>query len=510
MRIANPSSDEVDMQHLSTLPGANTRCLDERRLREARRPDSSDQVCASICLRPASGWVLGSLAALLITGCATLSPDGGFGAVKEIVKERGGQEPVWARTDADREAVEATVRKVLEHPLSVDNAVHIALVNNRGLQAIYAELGVSETELVEASWPRNPGFAFSHLQGGGENEIERSFTLEVVSLLTIPLRSQLERERLASTRLSVAREALDVAAQARRAYYRAVAAQQAVEYAGQAQVAAEASAELARRMAKAGNWGKLELAREEAFHAEVIAQVARAQRAAVAERERLIRVLGLSGADAEFRLIKRLPDLPGSIADATDIEARALTDRLDVQAAKKDVESLATALGLTKTTRFINVLEAGYKTKSDTGVPLKRGYEVRVELPLFDWSGAKVARAEYLYIQGIDRAAEVAISAQSEAREAYADYRSAYDLARHYRDRIVPLRKQIAEENQLRYNGMLISVFELLADAREQVASVSASIEALRDFWLAETDLRLAMTGGSLAFQRTARLASTP
>jgi len=220
-------------------------------------------------------------------------------------------------------------------------------------------------------------------------------------------------------------------------------------------------------------------------------------------------VLGLSGADTRFKLPERLSDLPAGIADATDIEARALADRLDVQAAKKDVESLATSLGLTKTTRFINVLEAGYKTKSETGMPLKRGYEVSVELPLFDWTGAKVARAEYVYMQGVNRAAEIAVNARSEVREAYSDYRTAYDLARHYRDRIVPLRKQIADENQLRYNGMLISVFELLADAREQVVSVNASIESVRDFWLAETDLHLAMTGSSSAFNCAASRAST-
>jgi outer membrane protein TolC len=452
--------------------------------------------------------VLAPLAVLLVSGCATLSPDGGFGTVKEIVQDRGGREALWARTDGDSEAIQATVRQILSHPLSVDDVVHIALINNRGLQATYAEVGIADTELVEASWPRNPGFTFSHLQGGGDKEIERSFTLELVSLLTIPLRIRIERERLAVSRLGVAAEVLDVAGQARRAYYRTISAQQAVHYAEQVQVAADASAELARRMAKAGNWGKLEQAREESFYADAAAQVARARQVAVNEREKLIRILGLSGTDLAFNLPERLPDLPSSISDGTDIEGRALGDRLDVQAAKKDVESLAASLGLTKTTRFINVLEAGYKTKSETGMPLKRGYEVSVELPLFDWTGAKVARAEYVYMQGVNRAAEVAINARSEVREAYSAYRIAYELARHYRDRVVPLRKQIADENQLRYNGMLISVFELLADAREQVAGVNASIEALRDFWSAESDLHLAMTGSSSAFNRAATRAS--
>ena len=73
-------------------------------------------------------------------------------------------------------------------------------------------------------------------------------------------------------------------------------------------------------------------------------------------------------------------------------------------------------------------------------------------------------------MQAVHRTAEVAVNARSEVREAYSAYRTAYDLARHYRDEVVPLRKRISDENLLRYNGMLIGVFELLADAREQVA----------------------------------------
>jgi outer membrane protein TolC len=80
-------------------------------------------------------------------------------------------------------------------------------------------------------------------------------------------------------------------------------------------------------------------------------------------------------------------------------------------------------------------------------------------------------------------------------REAYSAYRTAFDLSRHYRDEIVPLRKRISEEVLFRYNGMLMSVFELLADSREQVAAVNGYIESLRDFWIAESDLQMALTG---------------
>jgi len=98
-------------------------------------------------------------------------------------------------------------------------------------------------------------------------------------------------------------------------------------------------------------------------------------------------------------------------------------------------------------------------------------------------------------MQALHRVAETAVNARSEAREAYSAYHTAYDAAKRYRDEIVPLRKKIAEENMLRYNGMLIGVFELLADVREQVGAVSAYIEALRDFWLSESDLQAAFNG---------------
>ena len=450
-----------------------------------------------------TGLFLGLLA-LALGGCASLAPDTRLNAVQGLTKERTGQELRWNRTEGDTAGIRATVRQLLTRPLSVDDAVQITLINNRGLQATYADLGIADADWVATSWPRNPSFSFSHLQGGGIKEIERAFTLNVAGLLVMPLTIRMEGGRLASTQLAVAAQVLDIAAQTRRAYFRAVAAAQTAKYMQQVQVAADASAELAQRMMKAGNWSKLDQAREKVFYTEATAKVVRAQHAALAAREALTRLLGLSGEDTKFQLPERLPELPSEIGDASDLEAKALQNRMDVRAAKQDAASLADSLGLTKATRFINVLEVGYKTKSDSDVPLKRGYEIELELPLFDWSGAKVAKAEYLYMQSVDRAAEVGTHAQSEVREAYSSYRSAFQLAQHYRDEVVPLRKQISDENLLRYNGMLISVFELLADAREQVQSVNASIEALRDFWLAATDLDSAVYAGAGAMSRGA------
>jgi len=435
---------------------------------------------------------------ILLGGCASLSKDGGFDAVQSAARERGvSQQLTWNKTEAEAGAARDAARKLLTQPLTPETAVQVALLNNRGLQAQFAELGISEADVVQAGRLRNPGFSFGRSTRADEVEIERTFVFDVLGLITMPLRTELERRRFELTQFEMTGAVLQLAADTRRAWIAAVAAQEAVKYMEQVRSAAETSAELARRMAAAGNFSKLDQAREQVFYAEVMAQLARTKQNALAEREKLTRLMGLWGGDIAFRLPERLPDLPKGTRDAADLEAIALKQRLDVQGALRQAEHIAASLGLVRATGFVNVIEVGYQRVSETGQPRKSGYEIELRLPIFDWGDARNARAEHTYTQAVNRAADTAIHARSEVREAYAAYRTAHDLARHYRDEIVPLRKRISEETLLRYNGMLIGVFELLADARQQVAAVKAYIDALRDYWIAESNLNLALTGKS-------------
>ncbi|MBE0627915.1 MAG: TolC family protein [Burkholderiales bacterium] len=430
-------------------------------------------------------------------GCATFSQDGGFGSIEQTAQARIGKELKWARTDADREAIELRVTELLAQPLSVDDAVQIALLNNKGLQASFFELGISEADLVQAGRLPNPHFSMFRARHGDEFKIEQAFTFNVFSLITMPQVVEIEKRRFAQAQRALTMQTLSLAAETRKAYYAAIAANQTLSYTEQVRRSAEAGAELARRMAQVGNWSKLQQAREQGFYADAALNLARAGQAQLAAREKLTRLLGLWGERALFKLPQRLPDLPELAKDLPEVEQLAMEQRLDVQAAKLETEALAKNLGLTRTTRFINAIEFGPARvlEGQMSEPYKRGYEVSLELPLFDWGTAKVAKAEALYMQAVYRAAETAVDARSEVREAYRGYRSSFDIAKHYRDEIVPLRKRIAEENQARYNGMIIGVFELLADARAQISSVNSYIESLRDFWIAQADLEMALMG---------------
>jgi outer membrane protein TolC len=418
-----------------------------------------------------------------------------------MTQERIAQ-PTPLKRDED---TKAEVASLLSKPLSPDAAVHIALLNNQGLQTTLAELAIAEADFVQAGRLHNPGLSFGRVRGGGETEIDRGLSFDLAALLTLPMRARIEGQRFEQAKLQAAKQAVTLAADARKAYYVAVAAAQSSDFAEKVRGSAEAAAELAARMRATGNWSALDAARERAFYQDAVTQQAQAHLQATTAREELVRLLGLWGPSLEFTLPDRLPDLPAQARPATNAEAVALSQRLDVLIARQDARATARALGLTKATGFINVFDAGYVNKSTTGMPRENGYEVALELPLFDWGGARVARAQASYMQAVHRTGDIAVKARSEVRQAYASYRTAYDIARHYRDEVVPLRKQIADEVLLRYNGMLASTFELLVESREQLTSVNAAIAAQRDFWIADTNLQSAMNGGGSNDSRTAQ-----
>lgn len=434
----------------------------------------------------------------LLAGCARLSEDGGFSDVQQAVEQRTGGVTVWQRSEDEGSSVRGRVKELLAKPLGPQEAVQIALLSNPGLQAAYAEVGIAEADLVQASRWRGPTFSFARLRRGHETEYERSVFFDVLGLLTIPLSVRGEEARFAAAKSRAAGEGLRVALEARKAWFSAVAARETARYMAQVKEAAEASAELARRMAAAGNFPRITLLREQAFYAETTAQLAAARHAESATREALARLMGLWGDDLQFELPERLPELPEAPREfGPDLEAQALAQRLDVQAARRNNEAVALSLGLTRATRFVSLLDFGLLSNSETGRPRQRGWEVEIGIPIFDFGSARTARAERIYMQSVNRVAEAAIQARSEVRLTYTAYRTNFDLTRHYRDEVVPLRRRISEEMLLRYNGMLASVFELLADSREQVQAVNAYIERLRDFWVAESEFQMALTGRS-------------
>jgi outer membrane protein TolC len=438
--------------------------------------------------------------ALTLAGCAGVDFQQAVSQVNRETQEFTGGKLQLDADGSQRQARQRLVSQLLDQPLSMDDAVQLALANSPALQALLAQSWSDMAAADQAGRIANPVFKFEHLRLQDELELTRLLSFGLLDLLTLPQRQALAGNRVAQARLQLSSTVVDQVSQVRQAWVHAVAAQQLLDYAGQVNRTAQAGAELARRMQQVGNFSKLQRAREHVFYADAAAQLASAQQAATASREQLARLLGLDDAQASrLRLLERMPELPKEPRAAADISTAATQQRLDVQLARLQLEGAGRSQRLNLLGSLVDVeLGARHDTvfENNSGTRgTRKGYELGVRLPFFDWGNSQRAAMNAQSLAAANRYDSVVRGASSQLRERYSAYRTAHALARHYRDEIVPLRKTISEENVLRYNGMLIGVFELLADSREQISSVMAAINAQQQFWLADAALATALIG---------------
>ena len=455
--------------------------------------------------RRAKRWAAISITAIVhagISACSSFSQDGGFAPVAAATQSRLDKQVYWPRSAAEADKSAAVVDRLLSRPLGPEDAVQVALLNNHDLRASFEDLKISEADLVQAGRLANPRFEFTHASADGQFDIVETLSFSVLSLLEMPYARDIEKQRFAETQSAVFLGVAQLAAQTREAYFDAVAAHQSLQYRQQVDAAAETGSVLARRMLAAGNWNSIDQAREEVFRVEATRALTRAQLEDAAAQEKLRSLLGLSDSKtpaAPLQLASTLPDLPAGIEELPDIERVVLQNRIDLQMMRQNIDALAHRLKLVRMTRFVNVLDLGptWVKQGGSDAPHEPGYAITLEVPIFDDGGARLKKSEALYIQAVERFAQAAIAARSQVRQAYAAYKADFELAKQQRDVVLPLRKSVSEQNLLRYNASLISIFELLADAREQVSSVDDYITALRVFWDAKSRLDAALLGSA-------------
>ena len=447
------------------------------------------------------GRALAIASAVLLSACRSFTPDGGMDTVAAVAGGGLNKNIVRIGSPADAAMAQGEVSRLLHAPLSADAAVQIALLNNPGLQAAYNRLGVAEAVAVQASRPPLPSFSYDWVKTSIELDIERQIVASVLSLATWPARSKIAGVRFEQAELRAAEETLRLAAETRRAYIRAVAARQILAALNAAKASADASATLAEKLTETGALNKLDLARRQVFATELDAQVAAARQEADVAQERLTRLMGLwDGSSLDALLPNALPPMPGKSLSVAAVERQAMDRRVDLMVARLETEALARSFGLTRKTRLINVLDAGgdWKTQKDKGEPKAEGggYTIAFEVPLYDFGKAKVREAEQRYFEAVNVLRALAVDARSQAREAYNAYSSARAIVAKYESEVLPLRETISAETELQYNAMQVDAFTLLETARANAAAKVAAIEAKRNFWLASTDLGVAVLGG--------------
>lgn len=450
---------------------------------------------------------------LVLGGCVSSAEysaaTAGFSNVANKTAEATGKDTVWVQNRQDAQVVSGRVKTLLaKKTVDVESAVQVALLNNKGLQAAYADLGDSSADAWQSTMLVNPTVGIG-LTGIGTPGLEAYKAIEgVIATNILALATQKRNVEIADggfrkAQLNAALRTLQLAAETRRAWITAVASWETVAQLNQAQAAADAASELAQKIGEAGSLTKGGQAREHVFYAELTGQTAKARLEARLAKEELTRLMGLWGSDIDYQIANRLPQLPKGLVKRDLIEAEALERRVDLQIAKLDLATTAKSYKLTEATRYVTDLEilSGFETERELedGEKHKQttgNVELEFVIPIFDSGKARMRKSELAYMRAANVLAEKAVNVRSEARSAYQAYRANYDIARHYRNSVVPLRTKIEEESLLTYNGMITNTFELLADSREKVNSILLAVNAKRDFWLAEANLAPAIYGG--------------
>ncbi|WP_117191578.1 TolC family protein [Rhizobium terrae] len=450
---------------------------------------------------------------LLASGCVTTdysAKDAGFMNASLKSGEATGKHTVWIQNRKHASEVRARVKTLMaKKTIDVEAAVQVALLNNRGLQAAYADLGDSAADAWQTQLSVFPTFSVS-LTGIGTPGLEAYRVLEgaiaanILALASYDRNIKLAETRFRQAQLNAALATISLAAETRRAWINAVAAWENVAYLNQAKVAADAASELAKKIGEAGSMTKADQAREHVFYAELTGETAKARLEAKLAKEELIRLMGLSGSDIEFEIPNRLPSLPKSLIKKDDIEAEAIHKRMDLQVARLEMQATAQSYKLEDVTRIVTDIELvgtweKEREREDGKIisDISKSAGLEFTIPIFDSGQARLRKGELAYMRAANQLAELAVNVRSEARSAYLAYKSNYDIARHYRNNVLPLRNTIEEQSLLTYNGMITSTFELITDTREKIDSTILAVNAKRDFWLAEANLAPVVYGGS-------------
>ncbi len=431
-----------------------------------------------------------------LAGCAHVDPNPAFRELANTVHLRTGKRVQWNRGSAEDAEAHAAVASLLSRPLTADSAVQVALLNNHNLQATYEELGIAQADLVEAGLLKNPVFYFERRLPGQAAEID--LVQEFIDILLLPLRKRIAAAQFEAAKLRVGHEILTAAAEVRAAFYEHQGDQQLVDLRKTVADATERSAETALKMHEAGNLRDLDLASEQATHAQAKIDLAKAQANAVQSREKLNKLMGAFGAQTNWTVASRLSELPGNEVSTAQLESRAIQQRLDLAAARQQFIAEARTRGIARAEAILQGAQIGSHYEHEIEPRHSIGPSVSVPIPIFNQGQPASARASAKMRQAEQRYLALAADIRSDVRAARDKMLLSRRQVEYFKSTALPTRTRVTEESQLEYNAMQIGPFQLLQAKQEEVKTGADSVEALRDYWVARAELEKAV-GGSLS-----------
>jgi cobalt-zinc-cadmium efflux system outer membrane protein len=457
-------------------------------MRDGANPEEGRQVTRPLAL----------LLAMVLPACASMQKERGHEDVAKLVERRSGYRTGWQQGAPEAQQIDDRVNKLLEGGLTRQRAISIALINSPHLQEVYESLDISQADLVQAGLLSNPTIGGSlgfPINGQGGAEFEASIVQSFLDIFMLPLRKSIAKEQFVAATLRVAHETLDAASEVSKAFAEVQSDVETVELMRRLTDAAQLSADLAQRQFEAGNVSERVRVSELGVYEQARLDLARDEMDLVEHREHLNRLLGLWGPRTSWKLTQALAVIPAQDPIPDHLERIAMKQRLDIDAARRELALMDTALSLARTSRYTGLIDVGAHVHQDADGPLLFGPTLALELPIFDQRQAMIGRLQAQRRQAQRRVDGLAIDARSEVRLASAKLALARRNAEHYKKSLLPVRAAVLEQAQLEYNAMQIGLYELLIAKQAQVDAVRAYIQTVRDYWIARAELERALGG---------------
>jgi cobalt-zinc-cadmium efflux system outer membrane protein len=424
--------------------------------------------------------------------------DTGFEDVQQLVNTRLDVRLHWNRGSDEDQEVDKAIENLLSDELTINEAVQIALLNNRALQAAYEELGITQADVVKAGLLKNPtflGLVRFPEDSSEDTNLEFEVALDFLDIFMLPARKKLAAAQFEQAKLRVSNEVLNLATEVKKTYFEVLGAKEIKAVREQIAEASKNAFEFAQRLYQAGNISELELNHQQGQYEQARLELAESQKNIFAAREKLTRLMGLWGKNAAWRVGNQLADIPRQEIPLDRLESQAISNRLDLAVARHEAEIIARALGITLDWRWLGSAEIGVSAERDTDGGWLKGPSLSLELPIFDQHQADIARLESQLRRSQKNIYALAVDIRSEVRTQRNMLMLTRHLIEHYKAVIIPLRKRIVSLTMQKYNYMLLGTFELLMAKQQEFEDFQKYIEAVRDYWIIQAELQRTLGG---------------
>jgi len=336
-------------------------------------------------------------------GCAVddLAPD--YDSARALIANTTGvaQESIY-----DPSAAPLTERQIddfVVDGLTLDEAVQLALLNSRRLQAGFMGLGMGRADVVQAGLLQNPTLGLSLLfpAGGGQTRLNAGLAQSIMEIWRLPERRAVAEAGLEQQVLALASQASELAGDVRVSYFRIVAARRsALNAKRQAEFGQRALAAMEERLS-AGVATEVEAGEVRHEELSAVLRARKAQGVQIAETRHLASLLSLTRDLMNVPLTDGLPELSGTLPDRETLVARAHASRLDLRALSAAIDAAEAKVALEERRSSPDLaVGVGFENpESDNPTDHVLGPSMEVELPLFDGNEAQVSKARFEWRQ---------------------------------------------------------------------------------------------------------------